>query len=261
MAWDWGNAGSGAMSGASAGAAFGPWGAAAGGVAGGVLGGLSGGGGDAQKKAQKRAMGYLDQIPDTIKPYYDPYINAGKSALPGYQDMMHQLMTNPNEFLSKMGASYQESPGYQWNKKEAEGGIGNAAAAGGMAGSPQHEQQNAEMVSGLASKDYNDYMNRIMQSLGIGASGTQGLINTGASMSGDLATNLANVLNSKSNLAYGGGINQAQAKGGQMGSMMGSMGPIMEMLQKQYGGGGTQFGTLGNGRGISQDASGAITRY
>jgi hypothetical protein len=260
MAWDWGGAGSGAMSGASAGATFGPWGAAAGGVAGGLLGGLSGSGNDAQKKGQKRAMGYLNQIPDTIKPYYDPYVNAGKSALPGYQKQMQELMNNPSEFINKMGASYQESPGYQWNKKEAEGGIGNAAAAGGMAGSPQHEQQNAEMVSGLASKDYNEYMNRIMQGLGIGSTGTQGLINTGASMSSDLATNLANVLGSKAGLSYSGGMNQGQSQGGQTGSMMGSLGSLFQNYMNNRGG-GTQYGTLGNGRGISQDASGAITRY
>ena len=178
----------------------------------------------------KEAGKSLDQIPGTIKPYYDPYVNAGKNALPGFQEMMKQLMTNPNEFLSKMGATYHESPGYQWNKKEAEGAISNAAAAGGMAGSPQHEQQNAEMVSGLASKDYNDYMQRIMQSLGLGEGGTEGLINTGSKMSGDLATNLAQALAGKAGLDYSGQASQNNLKGDMISS-------IVKMLISSQGGG------------------------
>lgn len=214
MGFNWGGAGSGAVSGATAGSAFGPWGAAIGGAAGGLMGGLSGGGdAEANKKAMEAAMGYMNQIPGTMKPYYDPYINAGTSAIPGYQDMMKQLMQNPNDFLAKMGQSYQASPGYEWNKSQAEKGISNANAAGGLAGSPQHERMNAEMVSGLASKDYNDYMNRIMQAFGFGAAGTEGLIKQGGAMSSDLATNLAQSLMNQANLAYKGGINQNQGGG------------------------------------------------
>ncbi len=48
-------------------------GQAAGGIA-----GLFGVGG---KNPANAASKYLDQIPGAIKPYYDPYINAGKGAL------------------------------------------------------------------------------------------------------------------------------------------------------------------------------------
>lgn len=219
MGFNWGGAGSGAVSGATAGSAFGPWGTAIGGAAGGLMGGLSGGGKSSgmTQEGLDRAMQPLNQIPGTMKPYYDPYINAGTSAIPGYQDMMKQLMQNPNEFLSKMGQSYQASPGYQWNVGQQEKAISNANAAGGLAGSPQHERQNAEMVQGLAGKDYNDYMNRIMQAFGFGAAGTEGLIKQGGAMSSDLATNLANALIQKSNLQYAGEANINQGGGGMFG--------------------------------------------
>jgi hypothetical protein len=255
MAFNWGGAGQGAISGAGAGSVAGPYGAGAGGVLGGLLGGF---GGDdpakAQKKAQKKAMGFIDQIPGQLHEGYDPYINAGKSAMPGYQDMMKMLMENPNEFLAKMGESYKSSPGYEWNKNQTEQGITHANAAGGMAGSPQHEQQNAEMVSGLASKDYNQFMDRIMQSLGIGASGTKGIVDTGGQMSSDLATNLANTLLAKANLSYSGGMNQGKQTAADQGSMFGNIGNILEML-KNNGGSGDGI------NGIRQNASGAITRY
>lgn len=218
MGFNWGGAGSGAASGATAGSAFGPWGTAIGAGVGGLMGGFSGGKSSGMtQEGLDRAMQPINQIPGTMKPYYDPYINAGTNAIPGYQDMMKKLMENPNEFLAQMGQSYQPSPGYEWNKGQAEKGISNANAAGGLAGSPQHERMNAEMVSGLASKDYNDYMNRIMQAFGFGAAGTEGLIKQGGAMSQDLATNLANALIQKSNLQYGGEINMNQGGGGLFG--------------------------------------------
>ena len=179
----------------------------------------------------KNAMESLDKIPGTIKPYYDPYVNAGKNAIPGFQDMMKQLMENPQEFLSKMGQSYKPSPGYEWNKGQAEQSISHANAAGGLLGTPQHEQQNAEMVSGLASKDYNEYMDRIMKSLGIGAAGTESLINTGGKMSGDLATNLAQALAGKAGLQYSGQASQNNLKGDMLSS-------LVKLFMSSQGGGG-----------------------
>lgn len=253
MGWDWGGAGQGAMSGAAAGSAAGPWGAAAGGVIGGVMGGFSGGKKN-QADPMKEANKYYSQIPGTMKPYYDPYINAGNASIGPYQQMMQQMMQNPDEFINRMGQGYQKSPGYDWQMKQGQSAIGNANAAGGMAGTPQHEQMSAEMAQGLAGKDYNDYMNRIMQGFGMGTQGTANIFNTGANMSSDLATNLAQALMSQGNLAYSGSNNQNQQAGSQQGSMMGGMGQMFGNLWGQgRGGGGIN--------GISQNANGAITRW
>lgn len=165
----------------------------------------------------KQAGKTLDRIPGQMKQYYDPYVKAGQNAIPGYQDMMSLLMTNPDEFLNRIGQGYKKSPGYDWNLKQGEAGIENAQAAGGMLGSPQHEQENAEMASGLASKDYNEYMNRAMQGLGIGAAGTGNIFNTGANMSSDLATSIANILSGKANLQYAGQEGRNKRTGDMMG--------------------------------------------
>lgn len=224
MPWDWGGAGQGAASGAAMGTSIMPgWGTAIGGVAGGVLGGFTGGKGN-QQDAAKEANKYYSQIPGAMKPYYDPYIQAGNASIGPYQQMMQQMMQDPSAFINTMGQNYQKSPGYDWQMKQGQSAIANANAAGGMAGTPQHEQMSAEMSQGLAAKDYNDYMNRIMQGFGMGAQGTGNIFNTGASMSGDLATNLAQALMSQGNLAYSSSNNQNQQSGGQMGSMMGGFG-------------------------------------
>ncbi len=141
-------------------------------------------------------------------------------------------MENPAEFMNAMGQQYQKSPGFDWNMKQGQAGIANANAAGGMAGTPQHEQQNAEMATGLASKDFNEYMQRIMGGMQLGAQGTQGLINQGGQMSSDLATNLAQALMSKSNLKYAGQNNQNQMTG----QLIGNIG---NWITGKSGGGGS----------------------
>jgi hypothetical protein len=180
----------------------------------------------------KEAVKPLNQIPSEVKPLYQPYVDAGKTALPGYQDMMKKLMENPQEFLDMIGKTYKQSPGYDWNVKQGQSAVGNANAAGGMAGTPQHEQMNAEMTEGLASKDYNEYMDRAMKALGIGASGTGDIVKQGASSSGDLAKIIADYLGSKSNLLYTGGANQNTETGGLIQS-------IVSLLTGGGGGGGT----------------------
>lgn len=200
MAYDWSRGISTGAGGAAAGSMFGPIGAGIGGLA----GLFSGFGGNPADNANK----YLKQIPGQVKPLYQPYIDAGKNALPGYQDVMSQLLQNPDQFINKLGQGYKESPGYKWNVGQGEQAVSNANAAGGLAGSPQHEQQNAEMVQGLASKDYNEYMQRVLQGLGMGTQGTAGLINQGASSAGSLADALAQTLGAQGGLKYAGGTNQ-----------------------------------------------------
>ena len=106
----------------------------------------------------KNAMPYLEKIPGTIKPYYDPYIQAGNRALPGLEEQFNKLIADPNAIISRIGAGYKQSPGFDWRMKMGQQGVNNAQASGGMLGTPQHEQESAQMLEGIASQDFNDYM-------------------------------------------------------------------------------------------------------
>lgn len=165
-----------------------------------------------------------------------------------------QLATHPEYMLQQLGNSYQSSPGYQFALKEALAAAGNAAAAGGMSGTPLHQRNAMETAQGLAARDYNDYLSNAlglygaglsgMQSLyGTGLSGTQGMYGTGlqgqqalygSGLSGlgnmvgmgygasqDLAANLANAQLSNANLAYAGQANQNQGSGQMLGGLLG----------------------------------------
>jgi hypothetical protein len=182
------------------------------------------------KNPASAAQPYLNQIPGTLTPYYQPYINAGNSALNTLMPQYNNLVSNPGQQLNTIGQGYQQSPGYQFNVDQATKAANQAAAAGGMLGSPAEQQSLATTVTGLANQDYNNWMN---QALGLYGTGLQGLgnINTmGYGASNELAQSLANNLMSQAQLAYAGQANQNQSKQGGWGSLIGGGASMLPFL-------------------------------
>lgn len=122
------------------------------------LSSLFGGGGSGFSTAG--AEGYLSQIPDVLKKYFQPY---------------QQMVQDPTGKMKELGEGYQESPGYHFALSQALQGVGQASGAAGMVGSPQQQQQAAQMAQGIASQDYGNYMNRILGMYQTGAKGYSGL--------------------------------------------------------------------------------------
>jgi len=236
----------------------------------------------------------LNQIPSTITPYYQPYVNSGNNLLPyqtnlgeqevqsyyplqsqyssltsglpqlqqqygnltgagtQLQNQYSSIAANPNQNLNQIGAGYQQSPGYNFALQQALMASNNTAAAGGLSGSPQNQQNNASVASGLANQDYYNYLGNALSSqqsglsglsslYGTGLTGTQGLY--GAGLSGQqgilaqgnqtlnnlegqgysaatgLAGNLGNALLTQANLAYSGAANQNSSITGALGGL------------------------------------------
>jgi hypothetical protein len=164
-----------------------------------------------------KAQSYLNQIPGTITPYYQPYINAGTQDLGSLQQQLQMLINNPGGMMNKMGAGYQQSPGYQFNVEQATNAANQASAAGGMVGSPQEQQQLATTVTGLANQDYYNYLDHILNMYGMGMKGLGGVAKGGYMASNELAQSLANNLMSQAGLAYSGAANTNQAIGNALG--------------------------------------------
>jgi hypothetical protein len=210
------------------GSLFGGGGGGAMGGLGGTLGNMFGGlFGMGQKNPSDAAMGYYNQVPGTLKPYYDPYINAGHGALNTLQGQYQNLLGDPGALMNKLSSGYKASPGYQYNVDEATRGANQAAAAGGMVGSPAEQAQLGKSISGMASQDYNSYLSNVLGLYGQGLSGTQGINQMGYNASNELAQSLANSLMNQGNLAYSGQANQNQSQGGGWGSLFGGMGSLL----------------------------------
>lgn len=212
------------------------------------LGGLFGGG---NPNPYDSASQFYGQIPDQIKKYFDPYIQQGQRAggqlegqfnqlaggLPGLQQQYGQLINDPNSVMNKIGGQYQASPGYNWQLNQGMNAANNAAAAGGMLGSPQHQQQAAGVAEGLANQDYWNYMNHGLNLYGAGLQGNQGLYNTGLSglqnmntqgynASNELGGGIANSLMNQGNLAYSGQAAENQSRGSMWGDLFGGLGGL-----------------------------------
>lgn len=216
------------------------------------LGGMYMGGGDNPYDA---ASGYFNKIPGQISPYFNPYINAGRDSLgklqgqygtmmgqyQGVQNQYNDLMNDPSATYNWLAGGYQQSPGFNWQMKQGMNAANNAAAAGGMAGSPQHQQQAATMAEGLANQDFQNYMSRITGMYNTGLQGNQGMFNTGLqgmqginnmgyqasdALAGALGSNLMN----QGNLAFSGAAAQNQAQGQQWGDILGGLGTLAMFL-------------------------------
>lgn len=184
------------------------------------------------------AMPYMNQIPGMLQGGYNPFIQAGLGALPTLQQQYGQLM-NPN-FINQMGKGFQQSPGYQFGINQATNAANRAAAAGGMVGSPQEQQNLAGTVTGMANQDYYNWLNHAMGAYSQGLQGEQGLYNTGFNAQNAMSQQMMDAMMSQANLAYAGQANQNQMNQGLFGAALGWLSGKGGMGQQQ--GGGSSYG-------------------
>lgn len=178
------------------------------------------------KNPSDSAMNYMDQIPNMISQYSNPYIQAGQQALPGLQNNYGQLMNSPGQKLNTIGQDYHQSPGFQFALQQALQGSDHAAAAGGMAGSGQNQQQDMTLATNLANQDYNDWMKNALGLYGAGVNGEQGLYDTGAKTGVQAGQDMASILANKAKLAYEGQNAENENEGGMWGSLLGGAGTV-----------------------------------
>ena len=187
---------------------------------GGIFGALFG------RDPSKMANKYIGQMEQRTGQYLNPYINQGLGAMGQLGGQYGSLINDPSGKLAEFGKNYKESPGFQNQLKQALTGAGHAAAAGGMAGSPQHEQQNMQLASDISAQDYNNYMNQVMGLYGQGLQGQQGIANMGFGASQSMADNIAQQLAQQAAFAYQG----QKGKNSLWGNIFGSLGGLAGFL-------------------------------
>lgn len=185
------------------------------------------------------AMPYLNQIPGMTLPYMQPYFNAGTGALPGLQDQFGRLINDPSQRLNEIGKGYKESPGLQFAIQKALGAQGRAAAAGGMAGSPQHQEYNTELATNYANQDYNNYVNNALDLYKSGLGGQQRLAGMGQQAGQSMADMIAQLLATQGAYAAGSQGAQNQQRSGLLGNLFGALGAfpgIYGQYKNMFGG-------------------------
>lgn len=198
------------------------------GLAGVGAGSLMGG----YKNPAKAANGFMDQIPDELKKYMQPYMDAGTNSIGTLNHNYDDLLNHPGDKVNEIGSSYHQSPGFQFALQQALQGGDHSAAAGGMAGSPMHEQENMTLATNLGNQDYNNYLQNALGLYGKGLSGQENMFNTGASTSQSMSEDLASTLAQKAKLAYEGQNAENEHNGGSWGSLLGGATGLLGGLGK-----------------------------
>jgi hypothetical protein len=169
----------------------------------------------------ENANKYLKKIPSLVSDQLSPYINAGNNQISALEKQYSQLMQTPGQMLNSIGQSYQQSPGFNFALQQALQGANHAAAAGGMAGSPQHQYQNMQIGTNLANQDYNDWLQKALGLYGTGISGSQDMYHTGYNASDSLARYLKDTLESQASNAFSGKSSLNSMLLGTLGSYLG----------------------------------------
>ena len=172
------------------------------------------------------ASGYLGQIQSQISPYYQPYINSGLGAMGSLEDQYKQLLSDPTAIMNMIGSNFQASPGYQYNVDQATSAANQAAAAGGMAGSPAEQAALANQVSGMASQDYNNYMKEGLGLYNTGLDVAGGINQMGYNASNQMAQSLVQMLLAQAKAA----AMSAKSSNAQSGGMFGAVGDAMSIF-------------------------------
>ena len=187
-----------------------------GGIGSGLLG-LFGGHDNPADEANK----YFRQIPGAVKGYYQPYMEAGNRAIPQLEEQYGQLLNQPGQKLNTIGKDFHASPGFQFALQQALQGAGHAAAAGGMAGSPQHEQWNQGLATDLGNQDYYNWLGKATGLYGQGLQGEQGMYAGGLQASHSMADQVAQALAAQGAYGYEGAAGKNKAFGSDIGNLFG----------------------------------------
>jgi hypothetical protein len=177
-------------------------------------------GGGSNKSPMDAANPYLNQIPGVGHDAYDPYIKSGMDASGKTQGQYESLMNDPTAFINKLMESYKPSEGYQFQKDQLTKEMSNTAAAGGVAGTPQDQLNQAEGVQGLLGKDMQQFLQNVFGAFNTGLQGEQGIADKGFDASKQLADLLGGALNQQGGLAFQG-QQQANKNKNDMWSMFG----------------------------------------
>jgi hypothetical protein len=178
-----------------------------------------------QKNPYDSAQQYWNQISNANQ-YNQPYYNAGIGQLGQLSGQYGQLMNDPGGKFNQIGESFHESPGFKFALDQALGANQRQQAAGGMAGSPMHEQQNMTTATGLANQDYYNYMNGAMGLYGQGLQGAQGMANQGQQAGNNMADMIAQQLAMQGAGAFGGQKYQNDKFSNAWGNIFGGLGSM-----------------------------------
>lgn len=167
-------------------------------------------------KLFEQAGQQFKQYADLSREYQKPFYEAGKNAIPQYQNYLNK-MSDPSKFINDLMKGYSTSPQEQYTQDQAMRASTNMASATGLTGSTPFQLQAQENAGNIA----NEYQEQWLKDLlGINSQYGSGLSNLMSQGQGS-ANSISSILNSlgtnMGEMAYSGGM----AKQQQMSQLLG----------------------------------------
>ena len=175
----------------------------------------------------------LDPIPGMADKNYGPYNAGGQAAL---DELMKRYGTDATEVYKHLGEGYTQSPGYKYEMEQAMNAANGASAAGGTLGTPYNQRVAQEGAQGVASKDYQNYINSVTGIYDKQNAGYGDIMHTGASSADSLAKMMADYYGAKGNYKSNEtGINNQNNNA--------DWNNLIQGIMQMFGGGGNNNGT------------------
>lgn len=211
------------------------------------------GGDDDYQNPASSADRYFEQIPGTVKPYYDPLIEQGRRSSEIANPIYKMMSEDPQGFLDNLMRRFAPSEGYRFKEGKLTQQAQNAAAQGGYAGTPTAQMEQADLVRGLLGDDMQQFLSNIFGVQGAGLGGQERSIDRGAEASRGLADILAGNLAQRGNLSFQGQAQQNQNNFDRESRNANFMGDIFKTGANLLGGGAFSnlFGGGSSGGGSS----------
>ena len=136
-------------------------------------------GGGHHNTPMKAAQPYFQNAENETHKNYDPYALEGREASTNLNQTYKSLMEDPQAFIDKITAGYEPSKQYQFNKDLLTKELRNTAAAGGVAGTPMDQLNQASQVQNLLSQDQQQYFQNALGVFKQGLAGQEGTATRG----------------------------------------------------------------------------------
>ncbi len=184
----------------------------------GIISGLFSDSGAPYEAAQDQYQKWADKS----QAVQNPFLNAGKNAIGGFQDWL-KSMQDPSSFINNLMGKYNESPWAKFQQQQAMRAGTNAASASGMTGSTPFAQALQQNASNISSQDLNQWLQNV---LGINTqfgSGQKSLVDTGQTSANALTNMYGNTGNNMAEAAYG-------KKAGENQDTMNTVGGVLKLF-------------------------------
>lgn len=161
--------------------------------------------------------------------YQQPYLEAGKTAIPEYEQYLSK-MQSPSAYISKLLSQYHASPAEQYAQQQAMKASENAAAASGMIGSTPFQEQAQKNAANIANQYQQQWLQNV---LGVGQRYGQGLgnlIGVGQGAANQMTGLSEEEANALAEMKYAQEQAQQQQQGQEMGAIGGLIGDVASFL-------------------------------